>query len=55
MENNRMLLISAAGTRKTKHWPRSEMLWSEFTERLRTPARSTETLEEYLALSLIHI
>lgn len=49
MENNRMLLISAAGTRKTKHWPRSEMLWSEFTERLRTPARSTETLEEYLA------
>ena len=28
MENNRMLLISAAGTRKTKHWPRSEMLWS---------------------------
>lgn len=49
MENNRMLRISAAGTRKTKHWPRSEMLWSEFTERLRTPARSTETLEEYLA------
>lgn len=49
MENNRMLLISAAGTRKTKHWPRSEMLWSEFTERLRMPARSTETLEEYLA------
>lgn len=49
MENNRLLLISAAGTRKTKHWPRSEMLWSEFTERLRTPARSTETLEEYLA------
>lgn len=49
MENNRMLLISTAGTRKTKHWPRTQMLWSEFTERLKTPGRSSETLEEYLA------
>ena len=35
MENNRMLLISMAGTRKTKHWPRMELTWAEFVEKLR--------------------
>lgn len=48
MQNNKKMLISTAGTRKTKHWPRTEILWSEFTDRLRTPIRSTETLDEYL-------
>lgn len=51
MENNRMLLISMAGTRKTKHWPRMELTWAEFVEKLKTPVRSTETLEEYLSYS----
>lgn len=50
MQHNRKLLISAAGTRKTKHWPETEILWSEFIDRVKTPVRSTETLEEYLAL-----
>lgn len=50
MQHNRKLMISTAGTRKTKHWPRSEMLWSDFTEKLKVPVRSTETLDEYLAL-----
>lgn len=50
MQFNRKLHISTAGTRKTKHWAETEILWSEFTERLRTPVRSTETMEEYLAM-----
>lgn len=48
MQNNRKMQISVAGTRKTKYWPKTEILWSEFVERLKTPVRSTETLEEYL-------
>lgn len=47
------MLISTAGTRKTKHWPRTEITWAEFTEKLRTPARSTETLEEYLSYAKV--
>ena len=49
MENNRMLRISTAGSRKAKHWPKSEILWSDFVEKLRTPVRSTETIEQYLS------
>lgn len=50
MQYNRKLMISTAGSRKAIHWPKSELLWSEFTDRLRVPVRSTETMEEYLAL-----
>lgn len=50
MQNNRKLQISTAGSRKATYWPKSEILWSEFTEKLKTPVRSTETLEQYLAL-----
>lgn len=50
MQNNRMLRLSTAGSRKATHWPKSEILWSEFVERLKTPVRSTETREQYLAL-----
>ena len=50
MQYNRKLQISTAGTRKAMHWPKSEIMWSEFAEKLRTPVRGTETLEQYLAL-----
>ena len=50
MQNNRKIRISVAGTRKTKHWPRTEIFWSEFVDRLRIPVRSPESMEEYLAL-----
>lgn len=50
MQYNRKLMISTAGSRKAIHWPKSELLWSEFTEKLKVPVRSTETMEEYLAL-----
>lgn len=50
MENNRKLQISTAGSRKAMHWPKSEIMWTDFVDRLKIPVRSTETLEEYLAL-----
>lgn len=50
MQYNRKLQISTAGTRKATHWPKSEIMWSEFAEKLKTPVRGTETLEQYLAL-----
>lgn len=50
MENNRKLMISTAGSRKATHWPKSSILWSEFTEKLKTPVRSNETMEAYLAM-----
>ena len=50
MQYNRMLRISTAGSRKATHWPKSSVLWSEFTERLKMPVRGTETMEEYLAM-----
>ena len=50
MQYNRKLQISTAGTRKAMHWPKSEIMWSEFAEKLKTPVRGTETLEQYLVL-----
>lgn len=49
MQNNRELRISTAGSRKATHWPKSVILWSEFVERLKTPVRGTETIEQYLS------
>lgn len=49
MQHNRKLRISTAGTRKATHWPKTEIMWSEFVEKLKTPARGTESLEDYLS------
>lgn len=51
MQHNRKLMISTAGSRKATHWPKSSILWSEFVEKLKTPVRSSETMEQYLAMS----
>ena len=50
MEYNRQIAISTGGSRKATYWPKSIILWSEFAERLRTPVRGAESLEEYLKL-----
>lgn len=50
MQYNRTLRISTAGSRKATHWPESSILWSEFVDKLKTPVRSGETMEEYLAM-----
>lgn len=51
MLNNRKIIISAAGSRKAVSWPQQNIYWSELIERLKTPVRSTEILQEYLKLS----
>lgn len=50
MQNDRQLIISAAGSRHATNWPSQSIWWSELVERLRTAARGTETLAEYLAM-----
>ncbi len=49
MQNNKGLLICTAGSRKASSWPRCNILWSEFVERIKNPVRSTETIAEYLS------
>ena len=48
---NRKLNISAAGNRKSTSWPSQELMWSEFVDKLKTPVRSPETMQEYLKLT----
>jgi hypothetical protein len=50
MKYDRLITISAAGSRRATHWPNQSLMWSELVARLQTPARGTETLAEYLAL-----
>lgn len=47
--NDKQIIISAAGSRKATFWPQQKLYWSELVERLKTPARGTETLAEYLS------
>lgn len=50
MQYNRKLMVSTAGSRKATYWPKSEIMWSDFAEKLKTPVQSPETMEQYLAL-----
>ena len=47
---DRQIKISIGNNRYAKNWPTQTMYWSELVEKLRVPARSTETLAEYLKL-----
>ena len=51
MINDRMLVISVGNSRKSTNWVRTEIMWSEFVNRLRTPQRTPETIEEYLNMT----
>lgn len=51
MINDRKLVISVGNSRKSTNWIRNEIMWSEFIERLRTPQRTSETIEEYLRMT----
>ncbi len=50
LQNDRLLTISTAGSRKATYWPSQTLWWSEMVERLRIAVRGTETLAEYLKL-----
>jgi len=47
---DRQITISAAGSRRATRWPSQTLWWSELVEKVRTPARGTESLAEYLRL-----
>lgn len=49
MQYNRKLRISMAGSRKANYWPSADIMWSEFAEKLKTPVRGAETLDEYMS------
>src|SRR5690606_11328813 len=48
--HDRQITISTANNRFAKKWHAQTLYWSELVEKLKTPARSTETLAEYLKL-----
>lgn len=50
LQNDRKISISAAGSRSAAKWPVQTLYLSELYEKLQTPARSTETLDDYLKL-----
>ncbi len=50
LQNDRSLILSAAGNRRSLRWPAQTLRWSELVRRLQTPARGRETLVEYLRL-----
>lgn len=47
---DRQITISAAGSRKATQWPSQSLWWSELVEKLKNPARGTETLSEYIGM-----
>ena len=47
MNNDKKLILFEANSRKAKTWAAKEYYWSELVERLKTPARGTETLDVY--------
>ena len=49
MINDRKISIATAGSRKSLSWVTSELMWSEFCEKLKSPIRSAETLNDYLS------
>jgi len=48
INNDRQISISYGNSRKATRWPTQTLYWSELVDRLKTPARGTETLAEYL-------
>lgn len=50
MQNERQITITYAGNHQSKNWLPQTLLWGEFVAKLSTPARSTETLAQYLSM-----
>lgn len=50
MQNDRQITISVGSSRKATFWQAQTLLLSELYEKLRIPARGTETMAEYLSL-----
>lgn len=51
LQNDRKLVISVGSSRSSKNWVQTEMMWSEFIDRLRVPQRTPETFDDYMKMS----
>jgi len=51
MINDRQINISTGGSRKATNWQQQSLMWSEFCDKLRTPVRSPESLQEFMAFA----
>lgn len=51
MQYDRKIILSVGNNRRSVSWQPQTMMLSEFYEKLRIPARSTETMADYLTLS----
>lgn len=50
MHNDRLIKITTGGSRKALRWIAQELLWSELIDKLKNPARSTESFSDYMQL-----
>lgn len=50
MNYDRQITICSAGSRRAAIWPPQRIMLSELYEKLKTPARSTETLDRFLSM-----
>lgn len=50
MNYDRQITISSAGSRRAAIWPPQRIMLSELYEKLKTPVRSTETLDRFLSM-----
>lgn len=50
MQYDRKITICTAGSREAAYWPAQELYLAELWEKLKVPARGTETMAEYLAM-----
>ena len=50
LKHDKKINISIGGSRKSTNWQASEMTWSAFTEKLKTPVKSAESLEDYMSM-----
>ncbi|WP_303226045.1 virulence-associated E family protein [uncultured Acidaminococcus sp.] len=48
MINDRMIRISVGQSKNSTNWTGTDLLWSAFVERLRTPFRTEETFDAYI-------
>ena len=50
MQYDRKIIITVGNNRRSINWQHQTLMLSEFYEKLRIPARSTETMAEYIVL-----
>lgn len=50
MQNDKLLKISTASSRKSTKWITEQVYWSDFIKRISTPARTQETYEQFIRM-----